>query len=68
MRGKYVQLDQQNMKAVVPHLVSTKGYGILLDCGSLMTFHDDAQGSDFWADVVDQRTGPLFILAALSTA
>ena len=54
LRGDYVQLYQQNMKAVVPHLVSTKGYGILLDCGSLMTFHDDAQGSYFWADVVDE--------------
>lgn len=54
LRGKYVQLYQQNMKAVVPHLVSTKGYGILLDCGSLMTFHDDVHGSYFWADVVDQ--------------
>ncbi len=54
LRGKYVQLYQQNMKAVVPHLVSTKGYGILLDCGSLMTFHDDAHGSFFWAEAVDQ--------------
>jgi alpha-D-xyloside xylohydrolase len=54
LRGKYVQLYQQNMKAVVPHLVSTKGYGILLDCGSLMTFHDDAQGSYLWAEVVDE--------------
>lgn len=54
LRGKYVQLYQQNMKAVVPHLVSTKGYGLLLDCASLMTFHDDALGSYFWADAVDE--------------
>lgn len=54
LRGKYVQLYQQNMKAVVPHLVSTKGYSIMLDCGSLMTFHDDAHGSYLWADAVDE--------------
>lgn len=54
LRGKYVQLYQQNMKAVVPHFVSTKGYGVLLDCGSVMTFHDDAHGSYLWADVVDE--------------
>jgi alpha-D-xyloside xylohydrolase len=38
----------------VPYFVSTKGYGILLDCCSLMTFHDDAHGSYLWADVVDE--------------
>src|SRR6185312_3641477 len=30
------------------------GYGVLLDCCSLMTFHDDALGSYWWADVVDE--------------
>jgi alpha-D-xyloside xylohydrolase len=54
LRGKSRELYQQNMKAVVPCLVSTKGYGILLDCYSLMTFHDDAHGSYLWADVVDE--------------
>lgn len=54
LRGKSRELYQQNMKAVVPHFVSTKGYGLLLDCGSLMTFHDDAFGSYLWADVVDE--------------
>jgi alpha-D-xyloside xylohydrolase len=42
------------MKAVVPYFVSTKGYGVLLDCCSLMTFHDDAYGSYLWAEVVDE--------------
>jgi alpha-D-xyloside xylohydrolase len=42
------------MKAVVPHLVSTRGYSVLLDCGSLMTFHDDEEGSFWWADAVDE--------------
>jgi alpha-D-xyloside xylohydrolase len=54
LRGHSRELYQQNMKAVVPYLVSTRGYGVLLDCGSLMTFHDDAHGSYWWADVVDE--------------
>src|SRR6202000_1799874 len=48
LRGRSRKLYQQNMKAVVPHLVSTRGYGVLLDCGSLMTFHDDEEGSFWW--------------------
>lgn len=54
LRGRSRDLYQQNMKAVVPHLVSTRGYSVLLDCGSLMTFHDDEQGAFWWADVVDE--------------
>lgn len=54
LRGRSRDLYQQNMKAVVPHLVSTRGYSILLDCSSLMTFHDDASGATWWADAVDE--------------
>jgi len=54
LRGKSRELYQQNMKAVVPYFVSTQGYGLLLDCASLMTFHDDALGSYWWADAVDE--------------
>lgn len=54
LRGRSRELYQQNMKAVVPHLVSTRGYGVLLDCCSLMTFHDDALGSYWWADCVEE--------------
>lgn len=54
LRGRSRELYQQNMKAVVPHLVSTRGYGVLLDCCSAMTFHDDALGSYWWADCVDE--------------
>ncbi len=54
LRGKGRDLYQQNMKAVIPYFVSTRGYGVLLDCCSLMTFHDDALGSYWWADVVDE--------------
>ncbi|MBE2212664.1 MAG: DUF4968 domain-containing protein [Opitutaceae bacterium] len=54
LRGRSRELYQQNMKAVVPCLVSTRGYALLFDCHSLMTFHDDALGSYWWADVVDE--------------
>lgn len=54
LRGKSRELYQHNLKAVVPYFVSTMGYGVLLDCCSLMTFHDDADGSYLWADVVDE--------------
>lgn len=54
LRGHSRELYQQNMKAVVPHLVSTRGYSVLMDCCSLMTFHDDTLGSYWWADVVDE--------------
>jgi alpha-D-xyloside xylohydrolase len=54
LRGHSRELYQQNLKVVVPHLVSTRGYGILLDCCSAMTFHDDAFGSYWWADCVDE--------------
>ncbi len=54
LRGKVRELYQQNMKAVVPHLVSSRGYSVLLDCSSLMLFKDDEQGCSWWADVVDE--------------
>ena len=54
LRGQHQYLYQQNMKAVVPVLVSTHGYGIILDSCSLMTFHDDAFGSYLWSDVDDE--------------
>ena len=45
LRGKTRELYQHNMKAVVPMLVSTKGWDLLFDLGCLMSFHDDACGS-----------------------
>ncbi len=54
LRGQHQYLYQQNMKAVIPILLSTKGYGIVMDNYSLMTFHDDAFGSYLWADVADE--------------
>ena len=63
LRGQHQYLYQQNMKAVVPVLVSTRGYGILLDSYSLMTFHDDAFGSYLWT-----RRTPTSWTSTLSTA
>jgi alpha-D-xyloside xylohydrolase len=54
LRGQHQYLYQQNMKAVVPMLLSTRGYGLLVDCQSYMTFHDDAFGSYIWCDAVDE--------------
>jgi alpha-D-xyloside xylohydrolase len=54
LRGHHQYLYQQNMKVVVPVLLSTRGYGILLDSYSLMTFHDDAFGSYIWTDIDDE--------------
>lgn len=51
LRGTHQYLYQQNMKAVVPVLVSTKGYGIVVDSYSMMKFHDDLHGSYLWTDV-----------------
>jgi len=54
LRGKHQYLYQQNMKAVVPALLSTRGYGILVDTYSLTTFRDDAFGSYIWTDTDDE--------------
>ncbi|CAN7673338.1 DUF4968 domain-containing protein [Paenibacillus sp. LjRoot153] len=54
LRGTHQYLYQQNMKAVVPVLVSTRGYGIVVDSYSMMTFRDDAFGSYIWTEVDDE--------------
>lgn len=54
LRGQHQYLYQQNMKVAIPVLLSTRGYGILLDSYSLMTFHDDAFGSYIWTDIDDE--------------
>jgi alpha-D-xyloside xylohydrolase len=53
-RGTTQYLYQHNMKIPVPFLISDKNYGILFDCGSLMTFNDDAYGSYVFLDTVEQ--------------
>ena len=54
LRGQRQYLYQENMKVTVPVLVSTRGYGILLDSYSLLDFHDDESGSYLWTDVDDE--------------
>jgi alpha-D-xyloside xylohydrolase len=54
LRGTMQYLYQQNMKAVVPVLVSSKGYGILFDATCEMEFHDDEQGSYVELDAVQE--------------
>ena len=53
LRGHFVPLYQENMRIAVPVFVSTKGYGVLIDCGSVMTF-----------DFTDSRRGRLFLDSA----
>ncbi|MDZ7261114.1 MAG: DUF5110 domain-containing protein, partial [candidate division KSB1 bacterium] len=52
-RGHYVELFQQNMRAVVPFLLSTRGYGILWDNYSYTKFKDTRYGSFLWSEVGD---------------
>ena len=53
-RGQTQYLYQHNMRTPIPFLISDQSYGILFDCGSLMTFNDDARGSYMFFDTVEQ--------------
>jgi alpha-D-xyloside xylohydrolase len=53
LRGKTVDLYQNNMKVSVPMLVSSKGYGILWDNYSLSKFTDNSHGMELWSEVGD---------------
>lgn len=50
LRGKTVYLHQANRKIAIPMLVSTKGYGILMDTYSPMIFSDTAFGSYLYTE------------------
>ncbi len=50
-RGHYVEMFQYNMRAVVPFLLSTNGYGILWDNCSYTKFNDTSAGSFLWSEV-----------------
>lgn len=50
--GQY--LYQHNMRIPIPFFISTKCYGIFIDCGSLMTFNDDENGSYIFMDTIEQ--------------
>ena len=53
-RGHNQYLYQHNMRIPMPMYVSTEGYGILIDCCSLMTFNDEGRQSYLFLDTVDQ--------------
>lgn len=53
-RGHNQYLYQHNMRIPMPMFVSSEGYGILVDCCSLMTFNDEGRQSYLFLDTVDQ--------------
>jgi len=52
-RGRKVVLVQTNIDAVVPFLISTRGYGILWDNYSKTIFEDKNKETSLWSDVGD---------------
>lgn len=50
LRGQIVYLHQANRKIAIPMLISTKGYGILIDTYSPMIFSDTAFGSYLYTE------------------
>lgn len=48
LSGKTLWLTQHNLKAFIPVLVSSKGYGLLFDAGSSMTFNSDPSSSGYY--------------------
>jgi alpha-D-xyloside xylohydrolase len=53
LRGKTKRLYQHNLRILIPSLVSTRGYGLLFDAYSAMTFKDGPQGGSLDFDVID---------------
>ena len=47
-------LYQHNMRIPMPMFVSSKQYGVLTDCCSLMTFNEEAEEAYLYLDTVDQ--------------
>lgn len=50
LRGQTVYLHQANRKIAIPMLVSTKGYGILVDTYSPMIFSDSVYGTYLYTE------------------
>ncbi len=53
-RGHTQYLYQHNGRIPMPVFLSSRGYGIMFDCSSLMTFNDDERGTYMFFDTVDQ--------------
>jgi len=54
LRGTVQYLYQQNRKIAIPYLVSTRGWAMLWNTGSSLTFRDDQFGSSVWMDCVEE--------------
>jgi len=54
LRGTRKYLNQANMKIAVPMLLSTRGYGILLDTYSPLIFNDNEYGSYLYNEAADE--------------
>jgi alpha-D-xyloside xylohydrolase len=52
-RRKTQYLYQHNMRIPVPFFLSTRGYGVLFDCGCLMTFNGGEEKPYFFFDTLD---------------
>ena len=53
-RGHTQYLYQHNMRIPMPVFLSSRGYGVLVDCGSLMAFQDAWGEGTLWLDAVPQ--------------
>lgn len=47
-------LYQHNMRTPMPFFISTEGYGMFIDCGSVMTWHGGKEDSYLFLDTVYQ--------------
>ncbi len=54
LRGKTVYLHQANRKIAIPMLLSSLGYGILMDTYSPMIFNDTSYGSYLYTEADDE--------------
>ncbi|MBQ7679366.1 MAG: DUF5110 domain-containing protein [Butyrivibrio sp.] len=54
LRGHSQYLYQHNMRIPMPVLYSDRGYGLFVDCGSLMTWEDSERGTWLFCDTIDQ--------------
>ena len=66
LRGQTVYLHQANRKIAIPMLVSTKGYGILMDTYSPMIFSDSIYGTYLYTEADDYID--FYVLAGSSMA
>jgi len=53
LRGTTKRLYVHNLRKMIPSLVSTRGYGLLFDAYSAMTFNDGSDGGSLSFDVID---------------